>query len=88
MNIFDKIRSLFGNSKAANPDVASNTEHLSKAVEKLDELRGDNITALPGDNRPTASENVAAAAKDYGLSRFSGETDAMGGAADGYRSSK
>ena len=49
-------------------------------------MRGDRVTAMPADHKPSSIENVQSAAKDYGLSRFSGETDALGDAADAYRS--
>ncbi len=87
MSAMSRLRRLFGreNEKPAN---ALYGEQMDKAAQRLATMRGDRVTALPADAEPTTSENVAAAAKDYGLSRFSGESDALGSAAGGYRSSR
>ena len=67
---------------------ARSTEHFADVADRLAESRGDNITALPADRSKSSIENVAAAAKDYGISIFSGESDSMGKAAGGYRASR
>ncbi len=75
-------------SPNSRSDVAENIERLTDATDALNEMRGDRVSAQPPDRETSAVDNVAAAAKDYGLSRFSGETDAMGGAAKSYRAAK
>jgi len=63
-------------------------ETFDQAAQAAERLRGDKVTAMPADHMPSSIENVSAAAKDYGLSLFSGESDAMGLAGGGYRASK
>ncbi len=89
VRVLGGIRRLIG--RRGSDDTSSDrvrSRRFRRATEELTELRGDRISALPPDHATSATENVAAAAKDYGLSRFSGETDALGSAADGYRSSR
>ena len=69
-----------------DPPASKYHEDLTRASQRLAEARGDRVTAMPADHKPSSIENVQSAAKDYGLSRFSGETDALADAADGYRS--
>ena len=89
MGIFTWLRSkLSGADKAGGGELDQHAERLSDAASKLDDVRGDRITPGPADSSPNASDNVAAAAKDFGLTRFSGESDALGGAAGGYRAAK
>ncbi|MCP3936859.1 MAG: hypothetical protein GY708_15970 [Actinomycetia bacterium] len=64
------------------------SDKMTRATKRLRTMRGDHITPGPADPSPSSIDNVTAAAKDYGLSRFSGETDALGGAAKGYRKAK
>lgn len=78
---------MFTRPDASSP-VSENTSRLAEASEALDDLRGDRLSPQPPDHGTSAVENVAAAAKDYGLSRFSGESDALGGAAKSYRPAK
>lgn len=80
----DLYKKIFGRSDNT-PERAG---PLSEPAKRLAEMRGDNVSALPADRGATSMENIEAAAKDYGLSRFSGESDSLEGAADSYRSSK
>ncbi len=87
MGLLARIRSMFS-PKGPQPDVSKNTSRLAQASDALDDLRGDRLSAQPPDRGTSAVDNVAAAAKDYGLSRFSGESDALAGAAKSYRPAK
>ena len=84
MSLASRLRGLLGGA-SHDPEKSEYVEELRSAAQHLAEVRGDQVTALPADHQPNSIENVAAAAKDYGLSRFSGESDALGMAADGYR---
>jgi hypothetical protein len=86
MSLRSQLLRLLGRT-SQDREVDQYGQAMEKAAERLADVRGERITALPADSDPTSSENVHAAAKDYGVSRFSGETDALGAAADGYRSS-
>ena len=85
MSIGSLLRRLLG-SRGEDPPSRQYHEDLTRASEHLAEIRGDRITAMPAANESSSIENVQSAAKDYGLSRFSGETDALEDAADAYRS--
>lgn len=87
MKLLEKLRALLG-PRAEAPDIDDNAGQLADASEALEELRGDRLAPQPPSGEPNVADNVAAAAKDYGLSRFSGETDAMSGAAKSYRPAK
>ncbi len=84
MSLLQAVRSLFGR-RYDSSKISRNTQRLTDASIVLEEMRGDNVSPQPPNNGPSAVDNVAAAAKDYGLSRFSGETDALASAAKSYR---
>jgi hypothetical protein len=86
MSLLLRVRNLA--RKLTGSKSAPDTEHLADAAERLEEVRGDNVTRLPADRGTSSMDNAAAAAKDYGLSRFSGETDAMGKTGGSYRAAK
>lgn len=87
MGLLARLRSLFGSPVAPTAD-SGNSQHLSDATDALNELRGDRIHIQPPDHGASEIDNVTAATKDYGLSRFTGETDAIEGAAKSYRPAK
>lgn len=87
MKLLERLRALLG-PRGTAPDTRHGTDRLANASEALEDLRGDNLEPQPPTGGPSSLDNVAAAAKDYGLSRFSGESDAMGGAAKSYRPAK
>ena len=86
MSLLLRVRNLA--SKITGSKSAPDTEHLADAAERLGKVRGDNVTSLPADRGTSSIDNVAAAAKDYGLSRFSGESDAIGKTGGSYRAAK
>lgn len=90
MRLFRRVRSIFGRSDGTGRKRSSkrNAKTMAKASEALSEMRGDRVSPQPAGHGTTAMENLNAAAKDYGLSRFSGETDAMAGAKKSYRPAK
>ncbi len=87
MSLLKVVRSLFGR-RHDSPKVSRNTQRMADATTVLDQMRGDRISPQPAENGPSTTDNIAAAAKDYGLSMFSGETDALAGAAKSYRAPK
>ncbi len=92
MGILTRIRSIYvqKDSRSDVPNSSDSSKRLAELSDALTDLRGDRVSAQsPKHGMSTSAvENVAAAAKDYGLSRFSGETDAMGAAAKSYRPAK
>ena len=86
MKLLTRISQIFKRSSTSGG--SDGGERLGKAAERLSKVRGDKVTAMPADPGDNPSANVAAAAKDYGLSRFSGESDAMGQASGSYRAAK
>ena len=89
MAYLDRLRRLFrGSADRGSDGLEENARRLGELAENLDEFRGDRVTPAAPDASSSTMDNVAAATKDYGLSRFSGETDAIGDAAKGYRSSQ
>lgn len=91
MGLLRRIRSIFGSGSEGGGRKRSskrNAKRMAKASEALSEMRGERVSPQSADHGTTSMENIAAAAKDYGLSRFSGETDAMSGAAKSYRPAK
>ena len=85
----DRLRGLFRSSAdRRSVGLEENARRLGELAENLDEFRGDRVTPAAPDASTSTMDHVAAATKDYGLSRFSGETDALGDAAQGYRSSQ
>ncbi|MDW3179126.1 MAG: hypothetical protein R8J94_17160 [Acidimicrobiia bacterium] len=87
MGILARLRSIVART-GRGAGVTENTSRLAEASDVLDDLRGDRLSPQPPDHGTSAVDNVAAAAKDYGLSRFSGESDALAGAAKSYRPAK
>lgn len=87
MRPFARLRRLF---KRPSRDVERSeyNDQLAATAERLAEMRGDRVVAGPADSNPSSGDNVNAAVQDYGFSgRFSGESDALAGAADNYRPS-
>ncbi len=88
MGIRSFMSAVFPKRPRQDADRTPTPETTDKAAQAAARLRGDKVTAMPADHRPNSIENVSAAARDYGLSLFSGESDAMGSAAAGYRATK
>ncbi len=86
LQLVRRLASVFG--RRTEHSSTDRSKKFDRAARRLAEVRGDRVTALPADPGANSMENVAEAARDYGLSRFSGETDAMAGAAKSYRSSR
>ncbi len=87
VRLFRRVRSFFLPRHARSED-SEKRNSLADATKVVQEMRGDHVSPQPAGRGALATDNVAAAAKDYGLSRFSGETDALGSAAKSYRASK
>lgn len=88
MAIWSVIGSLFPRARRRNAGKARSYSGFEEAARATADSRGDKVTAMPPDDTPSAIDNVSAAAKDYGLSRFSGESDALAQASGSYRAAK
>ncbi len=87
MRLLQAVRSLFGR-RYDRSKVSDNTQRMAEASTVLNEMRGDRISAQPPENGPSATDNIAAAIKDYGGGLPGGRTGALSGVAKSYRSAK
>lgn len=89
MRVIRWVRSILGIKGRSNSrDLDDYVSDLQAASRDLSAMRGDNVTpGSPDTQTLPPHRRVAAAAREYGLSRFSGETEALPKAAEGYRPS-
>ena len=82
------LRRISARFRRSTPSTDAGGKGLDEAAARLQELRGDKISTTAPLDAPNSSDNIAAAAKDFGMGAFSGGTEAIGGASGGYRSSR
>ncbi len=88
MAVWSFVGSLFRKTHEHHPGREDSFSEFGDAAQAAADLRGDRVTPMPSDHAPSSIDNVTAAAKDYGISRLSGESDAMGQASGSYRAAK